>query len=95
MPKTKRTAPIVQLRDHYRRNGYLRSTRQPDDADSHRGHELRFSALNARERDRIVRLLERLGIVSGKPFAKGSGHWRIAVYGKWQVETLLAWMDSA
>jgi hypothetical protein len=80
------------LRRFYDRNGYMRSPPDPSlFPRPHRGYELRFSALEDGECDEIVGLLRRLGVVPGKPFAKGP-HWRIPIYGKEQVEALLAWM---
>jgi len=79
---------LRKLREHFERNGYVRSPRDPDDSNSHRGYELRFSALDEAERDRIVRLLRRAGFEPGKPFTKGPA-WRIPMYGRQQVAELL------
>lgn len=90
VPKTPpRATALRALRRAFAKNGYLRSAPDRRHSSTHRGYELRFSALSAEERDAIVAHLRALGVEPGRPFAKGPA-WRIPIYGKAQVETLAA-----
>ncbi len=84
-----RAAALRALRRAYAKNGYLRSAPDRRHSNTHRGYELRFSALSIEEMDAIVGHLRALGVEPGRPFAKGS-NWRIPIYGKTQVEGLIA-----
>ena len=83
---------LVFLAGAYSRNGH---TRTPADREvnpgTHRGYEIRFSALNAAEREEIVKALRDAGFAPGRPFAKGPA-WRIPVYGRDAVRRLRAVM---
>jgi hypothetical protein len=80
---------LEALRKHFFRNGYVRRGPDPKHRATHRGYELRFSALSARELELLLGHLRRLEIAAGKPFAKGPS-WRIPIYGREQTSQLLA-----
>jgi hypothetical protein len=94
--ETRRSLEALRsLREHFLRNGYLRSPPDRDkDPATHRGHELRFAALTDDERDQMLSLLGRAGVETGKPFLKGAA-WRIPIYGRDNVEGLIARMFPA
>lgn len=80
---------LEALRKHFFRNGYVRRGPNPKRPTTHRGYELRFSALSWSELQRVLSCLRRLGVAWGKPFEKGPS-WRIPVYGREQTHGLLA-----
>jgi len=85
-------AALVRLARAYAKRGFARSL-PGRTTPSHHGCELRFAALDERDRDEIVALLEACGVPAGRPFAKGSS-WRVPVYGKNPVRRLLETFDA-
>ena len=83
---------LVFLAGAYARNGHTRTAADREvNPGTHRGYEIRFSALNAAARDEIVKALRDAGFAPGRPFAKGPA-WRIPVYGRDAVRRLRAEM---
>lgn len=80
---------LEALRKHFLRNGYVRRGPSPTRPTTHRGYELRFSALSYNEMQRLLGYLRRLEVAWGKPFEKGPS-WRIPIYGREQTHRLLA-----
>lgn len=79
----------MELRASFRKAGVIRTPRVLSPSTTHRGYEIRFSALSPEERDRIIELLLILDFTPGAPFAKGRG-FRIPVYGLEQTLRLSA-----
>lgn len=58
-----------------------------------KGYEARITCASAKKAKDIVKTLKQIGIVAGKPFAKGNSSM-VPVYGKEQVETLAGMMPK-
>lgn len=87
---------VQELVRYYRRNGFVRwplpERMEEEDAQSYKkGAEIRFTAHDADEAERIMELLQRIGMRHGRPFAKGA-QFRIPVYGYSQVADFLAFV---
>jgi hypothetical protein len=97
-PRISESEAIRELARFYRRNAYVRWPRlervDQETADQYKkGVELRFSAFTPEEAEYIMRLLDRVGIRHGRPFAKGS-HQRIPVYGQQRLERFLELIEE-
>ncbi len=80
---------LAELAVRFHHNGYRKSPPDREEhPNTHRGYEIRFSALHAAERDEILTLIALAGFKAGRPFPKGPC-WRIPVYGKAATEELL------
>lgn len=90
----KTVVAVNQLRDLFRRNGYVRRQNPVRVAEEgwqryRKGEEVRLVAGSAEELRLVRRLLRQAGFTPGRPFAKGR-QFRQPVYGRKEVARFLA-----